>query len=218
MQYRYTLSNGYDRLLKKRIEKVAIFAVPAAVLLIVGAAAFTSRTFHGPGIGSGGKGGAETTQTASQNGSTKFQNTASHNSEQGAPNNVQQTQAGSSVNTQGSASTGSTGGTGSGSTTGGGGVASTGSSATGAASSAVTGGRGGNETVAPTPTVTHSTPTAPVHTTTPTPPPIQPAAPPTQPVTTTVTNQVSNDGTTTTVGNVLPVTVCTKMVANVCVN
>jgi hypothetical protein len=221
MRYRYTLSNGYDKLMKQRLERAAIYAVPAAVLLIVGVASFTSNTFQGPGVGSQGTDTSKTVQTGN-NSASNMQNTANHGSEQGTPNSVQQTEAGSTVNTQNNTAASGSGSAAASATPSAGGVASTGAAASSAASS-VTGGRGGNETVAPSTTaVTPPKTTSPVASTpkppAPTTAPVQQTTTPVQNATTTVTNQVTTNGDTTTVGNVLPVTVCTKVVANVCVN
>jgi hypothetical protein len=49
---RYTLSNGYDRQIKQRVEKGTLFVVPLTLLAIVGLAALTSNTTSGPGLGS----------------------------------------------------------------------------------------------------------------------------------------------------------------------
>jgi hypothetical protein len=56
MQYRYTVRGGYDRLIKKKVEKGTLFAVPVAIMTIVGFAALTSNTTTGPGVGSPSKG------------------------------------------------------------------------------------------------------------------------------------------------------------------
>jgi hypothetical protein len=56
MRYRYTVRGGYDRLIKKKVEKGTLFAVPIAIMAIVGLAALTSHSTSGPGIGSASKG------------------------------------------------------------------------------------------------------------------------------------------------------------------
>ncbi len=104
MQYRYTLRGGYDRLIKKKVEKGTLFAVPLAILAIVGIAALTSNTTSGPGIGSSSKG------TSGQSTVTRtFQNTAANDQTTASSGSAESTTSGSS--TQGSTGSSSTNGT-----------------------------------------------------------------------------------------------------------
>ena len=98
MQYRYTLSGGYDKLIKKKVEKGTLFAVPLAVLAIVGLAALTSNTTTGPGVGSGSKGNSgQATVTKT------FQPTAANDQTTAASGSTESTATGTS--TQGSSGT-----------------------------------------------------------------------------------------------------------------
>jgi hypothetical protein len=116
MQYRYTVRGGYDRLLKKKVEKGTLFAVPLAVLAIVGLAALTSNTTRGPGIGSGSSGDSgQATVTKT------FQETA-NNQPSGDTNSGGTSGTATSVSTQPSTATGTSTQGSSSSTLGGGGT------------------------------------------------------------------------------------------------
>ena len=69
---RYTLRHGYDRQIKRKFERISLFAVPFAVLAIVGVAALTSNTTSGPGVGSpsDGTGGHSTVAKTFKNASS----------------------------------------------------------------------------------------------------------------------------------------------------
>jgi hypothetical protein len=70
---RYTLENGYDSQFKQRVERGALYALPIAIVGIVGFASLTSNSTTGGGVGSpsqgrGGNGAVATTWSSDGNG------------------------------------------------------------------------------------------------------------------------------------------------------
>jgi hypothetical protein len=97
---KYTLENGYDSQLKQRLERGALYALPLAIVGMVGFASLTSNSSTGGGVGSpskgtGGKGAVATTwdsddsdrQLVSSNVGNNVQDTTSSSGSGGSQTN-----------------------------------------------------------------------------------------------------------------------------------